>query len=244
MKHLICHLSLLTLLAAWAAGCQKTDLQETCPQPDVYLLSYSIDASVGCDTLHGRQALVERVQTLVAMTDDGHSIRIWEPDRGQTPHTKEVVTFDTCSREVADQWALEMYLQGYAVEITKIDGIYHCEAVKAAAADPQTLTSLAGTQWVGHEDYMMHVAGTGDVHVVKDVTLTFLTDSTGTRNTKVVGGDLPADADFTCGITYSYNAETGVCEWVDERSGQEPSLQYDLQRKALVNEYWAFYKVE
>jgi len=106
---------------------------------------------------------------------------------------------------------------------------------------PETLT---GTQWVCQEDYMLHVAGTGDVHVVKDVTLTFLTDSTGTRNTKVVGGDLPADADFTCGITYSYNAETGVCEWVDEMSGQEPSLQYDPQRKALVNEYWAFHKVE
>lgn len=255
MKHLICHLSLLTLLAAWAAGCQKTDLQETCPQPDVYLLSYSIDASVGCDTLHGRQALAERVQTLVAMTDDGHSIRIWEPDRGQTPHTKEVVTFDTCSREVADQWALEMYLQGYAVEITKIDGIYHCEAVKAAAEDPQTLNSLAGTQWVCHIDTCHTIHWQDRVYSTyysARQILVFETDSTGhlkivTDSSCMVNDHrlgYPTQSESSLKYTYESTQCNGIIRLAPYTPSSTPSfMQYDTLSGTLKWQYHTYVRI-
>lgn len=130
------YLTLFTLLSMMAVSCQKENFTEMEPatvgETAAYSLCYTVDGSTHYATFQSMAERLAFIRQLVALTREGHSIRIGNSNTTSVNFTKEVVTFTTPSEEEAAAWAAEMTAQGYDVDVQydKKEGVYICTATK------------------------------------------------------------------------------------------------------------------
>ena len=103
-----------------------------------------------------------------------------------------------------------------------------------APSGPTYLTSLVGTMWNYHEDYWMSLSGYGDMHIVSDTDISFLTDSTGTRRTYSDGAENFPAGDYTFGIYYQYDSLTRMGLIEDSGSMSIQDFRYDAAQDAIL----------
>ena len=100
---------------------------------------------------------------------------------------------------------------------------------------PTYLTSFVGTMWNHHDDYWLTVGGM-DFHILRDIDLSFLTDSTGIRHTYGPGTENMPQGDYTTGFYYIYDTLTRIGMMEDSGAGEITYIEflYDIEQDVLI----------
>ena len=132
-KHFV---TLFALLSMMAVSCQKENFTEMEPatvgETAAYSLCYTVDGNTHYATFQSKAERLAFIRQLVALTREGHSVRIGNSNTTGVNSTKEKLTFTTTSSDEASAWAEEMAGKGYVVEISfdEETGVYTCTAIK------------------------------------------------------------------------------------------------------------------
>lgn len=129
-------LLLSAFLVLMATGCQKDNtiiensLQEESMQ-ECQVANYTIDGIAYCAAIQNETAYSALIQQLIALAQSGHHITITIGTQGhQDAFAKEEVHFQTKDEKEMAKWAQQMSSDGYSVDITYKDGVYHGTATK------------------------------------------------------------------------------------------------------------------
>lgn len=130
-------LALFTVLSLMAVSCQKeTIMEQNIPVQQtmsVRVVSYTIDGVTQRITIRGEQSWREFVNTLFALTKQGHSVSFKNETAQMVSNlTKDVVTYETDDEKKAKHWCAVMTDEGYTVCMSYDEetGKYTCIAVR------------------------------------------------------------------------------------------------------------------
>jgi hypothetical protein len=137
MNKSIKKVALLTVLSLAAVSCQK----ETMVNPQtgvetsgtVYTVRYTVNGVTHTETLVGEQAWSAFLQRMLALAEEGYRVTVSKnTDTAQYSMSKEVVTFETKSKEEAAAWIVQKVNEGYDVTFSfnENTGVYTCIAVR------------------------------------------------------------------------------------------------------------------
>ena len=129
-------LLLSAFLVLMATGCQKDNtiiensLQEESIQ-ECQVANYTIDGIAYCTEVQNETAYSALIQQLIALAQSGHHITITIGTQShQDAFAKEEVHFQTKDEKEMAEWAQKMIRDGYSVNISYEDGVYHGTATK------------------------------------------------------------------------------------------------------------------
>ena len=224
----------VVLTALWGltmTACQREQAvvkeQAVVPQcsPTAYTLSYMVDGNVQLTSFQSTDELNTFVLNLISFVVDGHTVTLLSDNPYVTPvPTKDVLIFRTVSDTAAAAWATEKFIQGYDVTVTfdTETNEYVCRAeIKTSSHNNVILSSLAGTEWLGHCYY-------DD----SDLFLSFETDSTG-----VFLYEVQQVPEITGIVSYFYDSESECFDIQGEDTARFRlffRLKYDESQDALV----------
>ena len=131
-KHLV-SVALFAVMATLTVGCQKEDFTEQNPAVSekgvLYTVNYFVDGVAQQAVLYSDTELVALYESLMTLASQGHAIFI-EGNGNGCMATKDVQTYVTSDRLKAMQWAMDMSMLGYNVNVICRDGTYTVIASK------------------------------------------------------------------------------------------------------------------
>jgi hypothetical protein len=131
--------ALFTVLSMMAVGCQKESI-EPIESPAVvsemgtlYRVCYAIDGVTHHITLDSEEAHAAFIYSLLEIAEQGHNVMFYDESKvSQDSVAKEVVTYSTHDKTDAYNWAHNMELDGYKVNVSydSATNTYNCVAVR------------------------------------------------------------------------------------------------------------------
>lgn len=129
-------LLLSAFLVLIATGCQKdnTIIENSLHEESIQqcqVANYTIDGIAYYAVIQNETAYSALIQQLIALAQSGHHITITIGTQNhQDALAKEEVHFQTKDEKEMEKWAQQMSSDGYSVDITYKDGVYHGTATK------------------------------------------------------------------------------------------------------------------
>lgn len=132
MKKTIRTMALFTMLLPLPVGCMKENTNIPTTQVATTVVNYSAGVNCGQVVLNDNTVWDEFMNRMMALARQGYNVIIYNGNGVDSNPSKEKVVFTTNSEEEAKQWAIDMFLQGYIVQLIYNDetGTWTCVATK------------------------------------------------------------------------------------------------------------------
>ena len=134
MRKKFVSVALLAVLATMAVGCQKENIMEqdyasTTKNASSFTVNYAVDGVEQQVTLNSDDENDAFFYYLVTIAEFGHRVLVQGNDDNGIG-SKEVITFSTTDKAVAQDWAKEKAGEGFQVFVEYKDGVYALTAIK------------------------------------------------------------------------------------------------------------------